>query len=201
MFITDNISKAIISEGNTSIIKLPFEDTKFSNFINDFSGSFFFENSLHIFSTNLNSPLNIQKINEEITSLYDISNISFFLFWGQDLFGNLFYYEDKGIGFFEIETGEKNLLSSNFSTFDSLLMNDYEYLTGVNYLKDWEFFNNKTLQETDRLCPKIPFIIGGDYAHDNLYEKDFFLNWRFNSDLAKQIKDTPDGSPVQIEIV
>jgi hypothetical protein len=201
MFITDNISKKIISESNTSTIKLPFEDKKFNDFINDFSGCFFFENSLHIFSTNSDKPLNIQKVNAGISSLYHLFSISNFLFWGQDLFGNLFYYEEKGIGFFEIETGEKSLLCSNFSEFDSLLVNDYEYLTGVNYLKDWEFFNNKILKESDRLCPKIPFIIGGEYAYDNFYEKDIFLNWKFNSDLAKQIKDTPDGTPVQIEIL
>lgn len=206
MFISKQISSKLSDSFNENdLLKFPLfrKDKEFIEFFKEFAGSTFFENSLYIFSLGKieEDCLNIEDVNIKIKMLYRDFNVSDCEFFSQDIFGNLMYFDDEGIGFFEIETGVKSILSSDFTELNNVIEKDFEFLTGINYLKDWQVVNNLTLKITDRLCPKIPFVLGGDYVSKNLYPKNSYLNWEFNSDLALQIKETPDGTPFQINVI
>ena len=205
MFIETKLKSKFQGDFDEKLFKLfPFSygDENFVEFIKKYKGGYFFENSLHFFSfTNSNEDLlNIKNVNDTIKSMYKDFVVFNYEYFSQDIFGNLFFFSDEGVGFLEIETGNQNILAQNFLSFDNLMSNDFEYLTGINYLKDWETQNNKSLEKSERLCPKIPFVLNGEYTYKNLYSKNSFKNWEFNIDLAKQLKDVPDGTPFEIRI-
>jgi hypothetical protein len=50
----------------------------------------------------------------------------------------------------------------------------------------------------NRLSPKIPFLIGGKYETNNLYILDFYKRLDVSASIYHQIKDLPDGTPVEI---
>lgn len=205
MFIDTKLKSKFQGNFDKELFKLfPFSsnDKSFVEFIEKYRGGFFFDNSLHFFSFTDPSEdlLNIKNVNETIKSLYKDFIVPDYEYFSQDTFGNLFFFCEKGIGFFEIETGKHRMLSHNFLSFDDLMIDDFEFLTGINYLKDWENQNNKRLEKSERLCPKIPFVLNGEYSYKNLYPKNSYKNWEFNFDLAKQIKDVPDGTPFEINI-
>ena len=68
-------------------------------------------------------------------------------------------------------------------------------------LKEWESENKKKLSDNGRLCPKIPFVIGGEYGAENLYESTFPHYIGSYANFAKQIKDLPDQTDIQIQTV
>jgi len=54
---------------------------------------------------------------------------------------------------------------------------------------------------SERLCPKMPFILDGEYENENLYRCLFPTYILVNSNIANQIHMLPEGTPVQIKIV
>ncbi len=52
-----------------------------------------------------------------------------------------------------------------------------------------------------RLLPKVPFILGGKFTVDNLYLLDSITGMKLRGDLARQIKNSPDGTKVTFKIV
>lgn len=48
---------------------------------------------------------------------------------------------------------------------------------------------------------RLPAMIAGDYAHDNLVKIDLVDLVYLSGDLARQTRDLPEGSPVNIRIV
>ncbi|WP_431166931.1 hypothetical protein [Tenacibaculum halocynthiae] len=60
--------------------------------------------------------------------------------------------------------------------------------------------DNKLLTEGKRLSAKQPFIIGGEYNLNNFYLKDFKKNIYYNSSIAKQVYNVPDGAKIKIVI-
>lgn len=179
------------------------KDKAFTFFIMKHNGCFLFKKSLQMFSflNSHNDLLNIKSVNHDIKRLYAAFDLAKEEFFAQDIFGNLFYYDENGIGIFDIESGEKSAIAKNFYMFDSLLQEDFEYLTGVTYLNEWMRTTNLLLKDEERLCPKKPFIIGGEYEIENLYPKSSLMNWAFNADLAFQIKNTPDGTNINLKIL
>jgi len=206
MFIENNIySERRLNADNEMLnsFEIIKNDNVFNAFLMKHNGCFAFEKALQFFSF-LSSEydlLNIQSVNSKIRELYNSFNLESEEFFGQDIFGNLFYYGADGIGIFDIESGDKNVIARDFSGFDQVLSEDFEYLTGISYLNKWEEATHSQLKEDERLCPKKPFIIGGEYDIKNLYAKSSIKNWEFNSDLAFQIKNTPDGTNIKLKII
>jgi hypothetical protein len=49
--------------------------------------------------------------------------------------------------------------------------------------------------------PKIPFVLGGKYSLDNLYALAAVSGMKTRGNIARQIKDLPDGSRVEFRII
>jgi hypothetical protein len=73
-------------------------------------------------------------------------------------------------------------------------------LTGYSLLHEWQM-RHGAIPAGTRLMPKIPFVLGGQYALDNLYVLSSVSAMKSRGNLARQIKDLPDGSQVQFRVI
>lgn len=122
------------------------------------------------------------------------------LFFAEDAFGNQFCLHHERVCSFDAETGELNELAANLETWASSLLNDYAFLTGHPLIHQWQA-KNGALPAGSRLIPKIPFVLGGEYALQNLYPLVATRGMKSRGNLARQLKDLPDGARIEFRIV
>ena len=79
-------------------------------------------------------------------------------------------------------------------------MDDYEYVTGFPFSHDWQMKHGE-LKPKHRLVPGTLFVCGGEFDIDNLLEMESVKGMKFRADLAKQIRDLPDGTKIKFKIV
>lgn len=163
-------------------------------------GGFFYGKSLHLYGYSSSPDFhNIDLVNQTLKEQFkDI--VSGLVFFGQDIFGHQFAFDTNRnkIVFFNIETGEKEVIANDFSDWGGFLLEETDYFTGKNLAKEWEEKNSLSFGQ--RLCPKIPFVLGGDYVLNNLYASgypDFLIS---NANIANQIYGLPDGAKYKITI-
>ncbi|WP_299464598.1 hypothetical protein [uncultured Microscilla sp.] len=118
------------------------------------------------------------------------------------LFGNQFCFSKNGIVLFNLESAEKEEVATSFEEFLTVMFNnseDLDYYTGQSLIQEWQSLGN-FLQDGERLCPKQPFIVGGEFEVENLHVKRFDKNFLYNSKIAHQISNLPDGTEIQIRV-
>lgn len=120
--------------------------------------------------------------------------------FGCDIFANQFAFKDGLVFTINIETGDTKYVADSFKSFWELVYTDYDLITGRSIMNAWED-KYSTIEMGNRLTPKIPFVIGGEYSPENIYQSEIKSILGFNASLAKQIRDLPDGTPVQLEVV
>jgi hypothetical protein len=175
-------------------------DKEYRLFMKRTGGGVFFENSMIIYPYfNTVGGYNYGKVNNFISETYKLDKE--ILCFGCDLFGNQFIFYSEKVYLFDIESAEIELLANDFLSFCELF-NDPEhfyYLTGWNVLSEWVNLHGRFSIE-NRLSPKFPFLIGGNYVIDNLYVFDFYKRIDYAASIYHQIKDLPDGTPVQLAV-
>lgn len=121
--------------------------------------------------------------------------------FGQDIFGNQFCFDtiNSKVVFFNIEDATKFNMATDFRGWVDCFVKDYDYYSGYSYSIDWQI--NHRLEFNQRLCPKKPFTIGGDYNVANFYASAYPAYLKLNAALAIQLHDLPDGTPVQLTIL
>jgi len=90
------------------------------------------------------------------------------------------------------------VLAQGFKEWLNVLIADLEYFTGMSYEKEWK--DRYPISLDQRLQPKIPFVIGGDYAIGNFYVNDYPGYLLYNADIAKQVYNLKDGEKVKLKI-
>ena len=95
------------------------------------------------------------------------------------------------------ESGEREVVGSA-KNFDPIKLDDY--WTAKPLLEEWEQ-NNGHLEEGKILIPKIPFVLGGDYSHENLAAVSTLDGLDFYLDLRRQIKDLKDGETIVLKVI
>ena len=158
---------------------------------------FYFSKALHIYGFCDDNFHNIEYINTFFKNKFNFINSKDLILFGCDLFGNQFCFKENKIGFLNIETGETELIAENFEDWVNVLLNDYNYYTGVQILNEWEELM-LPLKITERFVPIKPFVIGGEYSPKNMRAIEFFETLDYNSSLAKQIYNLPDGTPIEL---
>jgi hypothetical protein len=123
-----------------------------------------------------------------------------FLFFAEDVFGGQFALKDDRICSFDPETGESTQIAKSLDEWARALLDDFEVMTGHPIAHQWQVANGP-VRPGDRLIPKVPFVLGGDYSMSNLIVMDAARGMRFRAELAVQIRDLPDGTPVTFKIV
>ncbi len=86
---------------------------------------------------------------------------------------------------------------------------DYENLVcDLEFSEDWEMTNLVhiakeavgELNDGEKYCLKIPSVFGGEYKLENIGKVSQIEQIKISGDLAKQIKDLPDGTKFQFTV-
>jgi hypothetical protein len=101
---------------------------------------------------------------------------------------------------FDPETGEFEQVADDIEGWAGAILDDYRVLTGFPLAHDWQVANG-TLRPGRRLTPRIPFVLGGEFAVDNLYDANTVSALLYRADIAEQIRDSPDGTRVTLRVV
>jgi len=175
-------------------------DKGYLAFLSQFNGGFFFNNSLQLYSlNNANEYNSIIYINELFRTTYS-SLLKDEFFFAQDIFANQFAFYSDGILFFNIETGEKTHLANSFIDWIDLIKSEVDYYSGRSLVVLWNENKHRLLYD-ERLCPKMPFVLGGEYEIKNLYNSSFPEYIFTNANIANQIFKRPDGTAIKIKTV
>jgi len=163
--------------------------------------SFFFDSAIHIYGFNSTHLYNsIEEVNRILVKEYGaiFGNLVAF---GQDVFGNQFCFDisKKEVVVLNSESGERERISKDFTGWIKVLVKDIDYYSGNVLLHKWNSMGNQ-LNLGQRLCPKIPFIMGGEYIPENLYAGNYPSYIKAYANIAKQVYGMPDGTKVQIKI-
>ena len=186
---------------NPSFVPAIMKNNEFIEFTQITDGGFFFEGSLHIYGFEKEVPLHsMEFINQLIKNEYKGLLDDNIIFFGCDVFGNQFGFSEKEVVFLEIETGESKVIGKSFIEGIEKIEKELDYYTGLTLLREWSK-RGTILAKTERLVPIKPFVVGGKYEVSNLYSLDFAKAIRYNANIARQIKDLPDGQAINIVTV
>lgn len=120
-------------------------------------------------------------------------------FFAEDVFGGQFCDISSKIYRFDPETGEFEEHSPDLLEWASIILSDYDSEVGYPLAHEWQTTHG-TLPPEHRLIPRVPFVLGGDYAAGNLLCLSTTRGMLRRSELAALIQDLPDGSTIQFSI-
>lgn len=166
------------------------------------NGFYAFESSLHVFPLAQRGQLSASLEAWNEPSCWKVSYGQLItqrlLCFAEDVFGGQFCLSDAGIVRFDPETGAVKSVSNDLDTWAQLILDDYHLQTGYPLAHAWQLANGP-LPVGKRLLPKKPFVIGGEYALENLFAIDAVAAMRLRGEIALQIAELPDGTEVEIE--
>jgi hypothetical protein len=122
------------------------------------------------------------------------------LFFAEDVFGGQFCITSSGIHSFDPETGALKHIAFGLESWADAILGNYKFMTGYPLCHEWQRINGP-LRPGARLVPKIPFVMGGKFSSENLYQLDRVKALQLRGSIAVQIKDLPDGARVRVRIV
>lgn len=167
------------------------------------NGFYAFESALHVFPAGPagGTELTLRQWNSPNLWRFEYGElVEGAFFFAEDAFGNQFCAREDCIYSFEAETGELNVLADDLEEWARRVLKEYDMLTGYPLLRQWQE-KNGALPAGMRLMPKIPFVLGGEYSLANLYPLGAVSAMRSRGNLARQIKDLPDGTQVEFHII
>jgi hypothetical protein len=121
-------------------------------------------------------------------------------FFAEDTFGGQVALGNGGVSLFDPETGEFERVANDLQGWARAVLDNYRVLTGFPLAHEWQIANGALLPG-QRLTPKIPFVLGGEFAVENLYAADSVSALLYRAELAGQTRDLADGTPVTFRIV
>lgn len=121
-------------------------------------------------------------------------------FFAEDIFGGQFAIRGEDVVSFDPETADSAVVGSSLEDWAERLLTDFDLLTGHPVARDWQRIHGP-LGMGQRLIPKVPFVMGGDYSVENLYVLNASTGMEVRAELATQIRDLPDGAQVTYRVV
>lgn len=121
------------------------------------------------------------------------------VYFAEDLFGVQFGFDVNGVFSFDPETGERSGLAADLEGWASVLLDDYDAITGHSLARLWQT-ENGPIPPRKRLVPRVPFVLGGEFNLKNLYLADLVDAMRFRADLARQVRGVADGVSVVLKV-
>ena len=166
-------------------------------------GFYAFESALHVFpSTTTASELGVAEWNAPQCwrETFDALTGDLCCF-AEDVFGVQFTIGLDGVvGALDPEIGVVKHVADDIEAWAQRVLDDYSVLTGWPLAHEWQIANGP-LRAGRRLIPKVPFVLGGDFSIENLYDADAVSAMRYRGELAAQMRDLPDGSSVTLRII
>jgi hypothetical protein len=165
------------------------------------NGFFCFESALRFFpSVTVESSWGITDWNEKDRWKSDFHGLADDIYcFAEELFGQQFVIFDGKIGSFEPETGELKISASSIEQWASMILLDYDHMTGYRLAHEWQL-KYGPLRPRHRLMAKKPFVLGGEYSIANLASLDSLQMMKTLGNLAYQIHDLPDGAKIEFKV-
>lgn len=120
------------------------------------------------------------------------------LLFAEDVFGNQFGVAGDGsVSLLEVETGDVEAFAGSLEEWAGTVLLDHRNVTGWPLAEEWQRAN-RPLRVGERLVPRQPFVLGGDYELSNLRalpEREMVDRY---SRLASAIASAPDGERVSV---
>ena len=152
------------------------------------NGFYSFESALHVFpSRSLVSHIGLDEWNSSglwRESYGDLDPGA--LFFSEDVFGNQFGLTEEGVCRFDAETAEVERFADTPEDWAHLIVDDFNVSTGFPIAHRWQELHGP-LAAGLRLLPKVPFVLGGEYAVENLYAGRAVEGMRVRGHLATQL--------------
>lgn len=166
------------------------------------NGFYAFDFALHVFPFSMEDRFGKQDLlrwNAPVLwkHAYDFVDVDFFCF-AEDVFGYQFCFTEGQVAKFDPETGGFEGLCKTLEEWAALILADFEYQTGSTTAHEWHA-SNGPLRPGSRIVPIQPFVTReGTYDLSNLYELEAVQSMLARADLAKQIRNVPDGGRIRI---
>jgi len=113
---------------------------------------------------------------------------------------NQWYLAGGAIYKFDPETGWKERSATSIEEWTERILADYRVETAWPLAHEWQVKFGR-LQGGQRLAPKIPFFLGGEYVIANLYAAEQVSFLRYCGDIYRQTRDLPQGASVRLRVV
>lgn len=163
------------------------------------NGFLAFSGALHIFPTpQARSGYDLERWNatdlwrDAYGDLVDEETV----FFAEDAFGEQFCFHHGQIFRFQAETGDLQPVADTLNDWAAIILERPEVETGCDLVRAWA--QHGPLGADQRLAPRMPFVLQGAYDLDNLYLADPANSMRFRGNIARQLHDVPDGTPIDI---
>jgi hypothetical protein len=166
------------------------------------NGFFAFVSGLHVFPSSAPSlTIDLARMNgTEVVWRSDYwHHCDGLFFFAADAFGGLFAIRDAAVVRFDPETGTDEPMAATLEAWAATILADHEVEVGWPLAQVWQE-QNGPLAEGSRLVPVIPFVLGGAFAVENLRSEHLIQSLRMRADIARQLRDLPDGTRVQLRI-
>jgi hypothetical protein len=164
------------------------------------NGFYAFESALHVFPITEDSGSGLEGWNAEPLWRGEYGECTQgLLFFAEDIFQDQFCLREDGVFRFYAETGETALLAPSIEAWAELILDDYREQTGWPLAHDWQAANGP-LPRGKRLIPKIPFVLSGEYAVDNLWAGNPIEGLSFKASIYKTTRDLPDGTKLKLKV-
>jgi hypothetical protein len=164
------------------------------------NGFYAFESALLVRPLNFSGvPLGVVQWNEQNLWRHGFeADFSGVLFFAEDIFGGQFCINQGEINSFDPEIGEFQPIASSLRDWAGWIVEDYRVRTGWPLARQWQL-QYGAIEPGQRLLPKRPFVLGGEFALGNLYKLNDVEGMLFRASIAVQLRDCPDGSTVILQ--
>ena len=174
------------------------------NLLRQKNGFYGFEQALHVFPSGADTTgtMTLEHWNTQTLWRSAFGDLAEgLLFFAEDALGDQFCLSKREPFIFRFysETGELTRLADSIEDWAGMILSDYEFETGWPLAHKWQA-QHGPLPLGQRLQPKISFIYGGAYELDNLWVGDAVKGMLFKADIAKKVKDLPEGTQVKLVV-
>lgn len=166
------------------------------------NGFYAFESALHVLPSNCRKKcMDVEDWNAPDLWRFEYGDIlGNHVCFAEDIFGEQFALSNGKVYRFDPETAGIEVMADSLEEWAEFILNNYETETGYPLAHEWQMLNGP-LPIGQRLLPKVPFVLGGDYVVDNLYALDAVKGMKFRADIWRQIKDLPSGTQVKLKVI
>jgi hypothetical protein len=126
----------------------------------------------------------------------DVLSSGYFCF-AHDLFGVQFAVSSEGVIRLDPESGKVTSYAGSIVEWAERLLENFEEDTAWPLAHDWQSLH-RGLQPYERLLPKQPFVLGGDYIVENMVSVDCKPAMEYWGKLYNAIRSVPDGGRVSL---
>lgn len=164
------------------------------------NGFYAFASALHVYGMGTTDETDLLTWNSPAGWREELGDLAtgYFAF-AEDVFGGQFCVNAAGFHHFNIETAQVRPMGVDAEAWAATLFERYDYWTGFTLAWEWQS-QHGPLARGQRLFPRRPFVLGGDFEVENLRAGNTDDNVGFYAYVARHLHEVPDGTAVEIEL-